>query len=136
MYLAGPMTGYENFNIPAFKTAKEELEKQGFEIVLPYDIENTEQSGWTWGDYLAEDIRIICNDCMGMVLLPEWERSRGAKLELAAGLMQALKYPEFEFYEYWPQLKVEYRLKKRNALIMAGAWFDEWDTYSKEAKNA
>lgn len=131
-YLGGPMTGYENFNIPAFKSAKEALEKKGFKITLPVDIENA-KDGWLWGDYLAEDIRLICNECEGIILLPEWERSRGAKLELAAALMQSLKYPDFEFYEYYPRLKPDYQLKKRTAKVMAGSWFDEWNTYSKEA---
>lgn len=134
-YLAGPMTGYPEFNIPAFRLAKEELEKLGFQIQLPFDIDN-EQKDWQWGDYLAEDIRLICNECTGMILMPEWERSRGAKLELAAALMQSLKYSNFEFYEYDSRLTTKYRLKRRTSAIMAGAWFDEWKTYSKEAKVA
>lgn len=133
LYLAGPMTGYPEFNVPAFKTAKEALEKKGFKIMLPVDIENA-KDGWLWGDYLAEDIRIVCNECEGIILLPEWERSRGAKLELAAALMQSLKYPDFEFYEYYPYLKGRFQLKKRTATVMAGAWFEEWDTYSKVAQ--
>jgi hypothetical protein len=131
-YLAGPMTGYENFNIPAFKAAKETLEKKGFKIELPVDIES-QKEGWLWGDYLAEDIRIICNDCEGMILLPEWEGSRGAKLELAAALMQSLKFPDFEFYEYYPYLKGPHKLRKRTAKVMAGSWFEQWDVYSKQA---
>lgn len=136
-YLAGPMTGYPEFNVPAFREAKLNLEaKFGFEIQLPYDIDNKIDPNWQWGDYLAKDIQLICNECMGIVLMPEWERSRGAKLEIAAALMQSLKFPEFEFYEYWPQLKGTYQVKRRTAKVIAGAWFDEWETYSKEAKVA
>ena len=133
LYLAGPMTGYENYNIPAFKAAKKELEEQGYEIQLPYDIENTAQPDWQWGDYLGEDIRILCNDCGGMVLLPEWERSRGAKLEIAAGLMQSLKFPEFKFYEYYTESWGQKELYERSKESMAALWYDWWDHYSKEA---
>lgn len=98
-YIAGPMTGYPNFNIDTFKKAKVNLEQLGYPIALPYDIENAVNPDWEWGDYLGEDIKIVCK-CRGIILLPEWERSRGARVEIAAALMQALKY-DFQFFEYW-----------------------------------
>lgn len=128
------MSGYDDFNVPAFRTAKLNLEaKHGFEIQLPYDIENTAQPGWTWGDYLAEDIRLICNDCDGILLLPEWERSRGAKLEVATGLMQSLKFPEFTFHMVVDTLTDVVGL---SAEVMAERWSWVWNEYSKEAKVA
>lgn len=128
-YLSGPMTGYENFNIPAFKSAKEELEKQGFKLELPVDIENAKE-GWLWGDYLAEDVRVICNECEGIILLPEWERSRGAKLEVAAGLMQSLKYPDFQFRLYNPKSG---KARRASTEWIADEWAFKWNVYSKEA---
>lgn len=132
-YLAGPMTGYPEFNVPAFREAKAELEKQGYQIALPVDIDNASQKeGWQWGDYLAEDIRLICNDCMGMVLLPEWIRSRGAKLEIACGLMQSLKFPEFEF-RFYKNGKISDCIDVSRIEL---AWHWDWDTYSKVAEIA
>lgn len=130
-YLGGPMTGYPEFNVPAFKAAKIELEKQGFEIVLPVDIE-TQKEGWEWGDYLAEDIRLITTKCMGMVLLPEWTRSRGAKLEVAAGLMQCLKYPDFEF-RFYRDGKISDPIAHERIAV---AWHWDWSLYSKVANAA
>lgn len=130
-YLAGPMTGYPEFNIPAFRAAKVELDKLGFNIALPVDIDNADQKeGWQWGDYLAEDIRLICNECDSIVLLPEWNRSRGAKLEVAAGLMQSLKFPEFRFWYYEPAIK---KASMRSAAAIAAVWSGSWSYYSKEA---
>lgn len=136
-YLAGPMTGYPEFNVPAFREAKKILESEkGFKIELPYDIDSSAQPDWVWEDYLAEDIKIICRDCTGIVLLPEWERSRGAKLEVAAGLMQSLKYPEFKFFEYyssWPGKK--FNVIESTKESIASIWYDWWDSYNKEAIN-
>jgi Domain of unknown function (DUF4406) len=123
------MTGFPEFNVPAFKAAKLNLEAQGFEIQLPFDIDN-EQEDWKWGDYLAEDIRLICNECSGMILMPEWIRSRGAKLEVAAGLMQSLKYPEFEF-RFYKNGKASDPISKDRIAV---AWHWDWNTYSKESK--
>lgn len=133
-YCAGPMTGYPEFNIPAFKAAKEALELEGFNIALPVDIESASQKeGWKWGDYLAEDIRLICNECDGIVLLPEWVRSRGAKLEVAAGLMQSLKYPRFQFWAYNNTTK---KATLEDTKYIAWLWSVSWDYYSKVAEVA
>jgi len=130
-YLAGPMTGYPEFNIPAFRAAKLNLEAQGFEIELPYDIDNTAEN-WTWGQYLAEDIKLICDQCQGIILLPEWERSRGAKLEIACGLMQSLKFPNFEF-RFYSNGKASDPVHRDRIAI---AWYWNWETYSKEVQAA
>lgn len=128
-YLAGPMTGYPEWNVPAFKSAKITLEAKGFEIQLPVDIDE-QKEGWEWGDYLAEDIRLITTKCQGMVLLPEWTRSRGAKLEIAAGLMQVLKYPEFEF-RFFKGGEITDPIHPDRIAI---AWHWDWNLYSKEAQ--
>jgi len=130
-YLAGPMTGYQEFNVPAFLQAKEELEKQGFDIELPADIENKEIDG-DWSDFLAEDIKLICKKCVGIILLPEWIRSRGAKLEVACGLMQSLKYPDFEF-RFYKDGNVSDPIQHERIAI---AWHWDWNTYSKVASES
>lgn len=128
-YLCGPMTGYPEHNVPAFKAAELTLRAKNFDIEMPIDIYN-QKEGWQWGDYLAEDIRLITTKCMGMVLLPEWDRSRGAKLEIAAGLMQVLKYPEFEF-RFYKNGDVSDPIHPDRIAI---AWYWDWNLSSKEAQ--
>lgn len=82
VYIAGPMTGYDNLNFPLFNKVEEELSKD-------YTIVNPAR--------LAESILCVSKDipretflrldiyhlliCDGIVLLPSWETSRGAVLE-------------------------------------------------------
>jgi len=79
IYVAGPMTGLPEFNYPAFRTATEELLARGYDVEDP-----STNSNPTLGDYhgwlragLAQLIR-----CDAVALLPGWEASGGARLEV------------------------------------------------------
>lgn len=96
-YLAGPMTGIPQFNIPAFDEAAETLRSQGFEIISPAERDTYETRkaalgsatgdhsdlsvAETYGDMLARDMKIIADEIGGMIFLPGWHKSRGAKTE-------------------------------------------------------
>lgn len=109
LYVAGPMTGYPSFNIPAFDRMAEELRAAGYEVVSPAELDDpairaismaspdgaiaTLQShGQTWGDFLARDVKLLADDGItGIVVLPGWNMSRGARLEtFVARMMQGL----------------------------------------------
>ncbi len=79
VYISGPMTGLPEFNFPAFHTAAKALRAAGIEAVNPAEI--NAETGGKWEDYMREDIKALC-DCDGIALLPGWERSRGAHLEV------------------------------------------------------
>jgi hypothetical protein len=38
-------------------------------------------TGETWGDFLSRDVKIVADECDGVVVLDNWFRSRGARLE-------------------------------------------------------
>lgn len=99
LYLAGPMTGIPQFNFPAFMAAQKDLEERGYEIINPADLDlkdlNTTAmsstdgkitaegvDGYTFGDFLARDVKIIADLVGGVVCLPNWENSKGARLEV------------------------------------------------------
>ena len=107
VYLAGPMSGIPQFNFPAFFDAALMLRDCGFEVVSPAEIDNEEDKGAalassdgdptnrvamnnkTWGDFLARDVKLIADSGLdGIVFLPGWTLSRGAKLEAFVGLLQ------------------------------------------------
>lgn len=115
IYLAGPMSGLPQFNFPAFFEATKKLRAIGFDVVSPAEIDNTEDKGAalksadgdptdrtamnnkTWGDFLARDVKLLADTGIeGIVFLPGWFKSRGARLEATVGLLQ----PNFGFYEY------------------------------------
>jgi hypothetical protein len=78
VYIAGPMSGIEGFNYPAFDTAEDELRAIGHEPINPArrGIEPT----WTWADYMRHAIRDVTN-ADAIHLLDGWESSKGARLE-------------------------------------------------------
>lgn len=99
VYIAGPMTGLPQFNIPAFDLMAGTLRSEDFEVVSPVELDGEayrqwaiqspdgasmdgNPNGWTWGHVLARDVELIADDGIeGIVALPGWERSRGARLE-------------------------------------------------------
>jgi hypothetical protein len=106
LYIAGPMTGYPKFNFPAFHEAAKTLRAQGLDIISPAEEDekhgiaklamastdgkldaNGKIAGQTWGDVLARDVKIVADLVDGVAVLKNWERSKGAKLEITVALL-------------------------------------------------
>ncbi|WP_458368748.1 DUF4406 domain-containing protein [Pseudomonas mandelii] len=79
LYLAGPMTGFEDFNFPAFNKMAAELRAQGYVVENP--AEHGVVDGADWADYMAYDLTRL-GLCGMIALLPDWENSKGARLEV------------------------------------------------------
>lgn len=93
VYLAGPMTGIEDYNFPAFYEEAAELEAMGLTVVNPAD--HGIVNGAEWFDYLRHDIAGLAS-CEQLHLLRGWTKSRGATLEvlIANALGMAISYQE------------------------------------------
>lgn len=121
-YIAGPMSGYPQFNFPQFFDAAEAAEDQGYEYISPaeLDAENNAdyqiainstdgaigETSQTWGDYLSRDVKVVSDQCNGIIFLPNWEESKGARLEayvaLACGYTKFLHYiPEINWNGFY-----------------------------------
>lgn len=105
VYIAGPMTGLPQFNIPAFDRMAKRLRAAGLEVVSPAELDSdavrayalaspdgkldptNKIAGETWGDMLSRDVKIISDEVEGIVVLPGWEKSRGARLEAFVALL-------------------------------------------------
>ncbi|MCU7218437.1 DUF4406 domain-containing protein [Pseudomonas sp. VE 196-7] len=79
LYLAGPMTGIEDFNYPAFNAMADRLRAAGYEVENPADHGTVE--GAVWADYMAYDLTRL-GLCGMIALLPGWDLSQGARLEV------------------------------------------------------
>lgn len=79
-YIAGPMTGLPEFNFPAFNDAEADLQAMGFETRNPAR-HGAGEPGQEWADYMRRDIPDLL-ECDAVALLPGWENSRGARLEV------------------------------------------------------
>lgn len=88
VYLAGPMSGYEEYNFPAFKLATDTLRDDGHEVVSPAELDGEPVPGIVpgdkqWADLLARDVQVVASpDIEAVVVLPGWEDSQGAALEV------------------------------------------------------
>ncbi|WP_236011559.1 DUF1937 family protein [Alicyclobacillus fructus] len=91
-YLAGPMSGYPDFNRPAFHKAAARLRAQGLIVVNPAEIRGDED--WAWDDWMRAALHCLLG-CHAVVFLPGWESSRGARLERT--IAEALGMPMFEY---------------------------------------
>jgi len=97
-YLAGPMTNRPQFNYPLFDSVADALRDEGYDITSPAEMDDPETrkaamaspdgavgsgvvNGETWGDFLARDVKMLADHLDAIILLPEWETSKGARLE-------------------------------------------------------
>lgn len=78
-YLSGPMTGLADLNKAAFFEAEERLTTLGYRVANPARMQGPEDASWEWWMRCALTQLLTCQ---AIVMLPGWENSRGAKLEL------------------------------------------------------
>jgi hypothetical protein len=90
LYVSGPMTGYADDNRPAFHVASASLRARGFEVISPAELDEAEETPLDWEGYLRRDIRKLV-DADTLALLPGWEKSRGARLEILIGTTLGMK---------------------------------------------
>jgi hypothetical protein len=110
LYIAGPMTGYPGFNAAAFDAMADTLRAAGYDVVSPVEMDGPEwrrvaaqspdgdadkveaELGLTWPDFLARDVQLLAGGKVtGVVVLPGWDKSRGARLEtFVARMLQGL----------------------------------------------
>lgn len=112
IYIAGPMTGYPEFNFPAFFKAQKDFEDHGWKVWNPAnkdseaavqadesfatgDAETLVKNGWDFRDaYLWDVTKIIYGDAIYM--LRGWENSPGARGEWAVAQFVKKQYPDYE----------------------------------------
>lgn len=104
LYIAGPMRFLPRLNHYAFAAAAATLRAQGYCIISPAEMD------WQRGidpdnppvldkvfltEALMRDLEAIGKSCDGLVLLPGWQRSGGACVEVAFAIMLCLEIYDF-----------------------------------------
>lgn len=93
LYLSGPMTGLPEWNFPAFMAAAATLRAEGYEVRNP--AEHFEgRTDLPRAEYMREDIAAVMASDQ-VCVLPGWERSKGARLEVA--IAEELGLPVWRF---------------------------------------
>ena len=80
VYVSGPMSGLPDHNYAAFAAAQARLEAEGYRVRSPHRIGQRE--GWAWEDYMRRAVALLVQ-CDAIHMLPGWETSHGARLELS-----------------------------------------------------
>lgn len=88
LYLAGPMRGIPEFNFPAFNEATKRLREHGFDVWSPAE-NDVEKDGFdpktgtvaSMAHYMERDLPEVCR-ADAVAVLPGWEKSQGATLEV------------------------------------------------------
>jgi DNA-binding transcriptional regulator YdaS (Cro superfamily) len=80
IYLSGPMTGKVDLNRPAFNAEAARLRNLGYRVINPAEFELAPDT--TWAGYMRHDIVAMLTHCDTLVVLPGWNRSKGAQLEV------------------------------------------------------
>lgn len=92
MYIAGPVTGKEDGNYPAFEYAAKRLFDAGHTPVLPPELRTALQPtaemtlGQCYRKVIPNDIVELAT-CDGMIVLPGFEQSRGTAFELYSAVL-------------------------------------------------
>lgn len=101
VYLAGPMEGIVEFNYPLFNALTNELRRQGHSVVNPAELDA--EHGWPEEPgsddyyvgptaralYMRRDLPELVK-CDAIALMPGWQDSVGANIELMTALVCGL----------------------------------------------
>ncbi len=80
LYLAGPMTGIDGYNYPAFNAAADRLRQMGHVVFNPAEAHGGE-TGLPLSSYFEKDLPEVCR-ADAVAVLPGWENSKGATIEV------------------------------------------------------
>lgn len=78
LYISGPITGVPNYQ-ENFIKAETILKQAGYEVINPCTVVLADNA--TWAAYMKADISLMLT-CDGLAVLPGWEASAGARLEV------------------------------------------------------
>lgn len=101
LYLGGPMTGIPLYNFPAFHEAADVLRKRGHEIVSPAEMDQGDgfdpetDAAESHLHYMRRDLAAVM-ECEGVVMLPGWRQSKGARCEFTVAETCGLALLEYD----------------------------------------
>lgn len=114
IYIAGPMSGYPEFNFPAFYAAEDRLRADGWTVFNPADKEQEREhkarnpesfkdgvpgtlidSGFDFKSCYLWDCEKVIN-ANAIYMLPGWQYSPGACGEHAVAVAMKRHYPDYE----------------------------------------
>lgn len=116
VYISGPMTGYPDMNQPEFRRVAKMVRDLGYPVVVPHDVEGYPHNGdpcpvgynehmgkektaeHSGACYLRACLRALLT-CDLVLLLDNWHRSVGARLEHETAVTCGIPTVSLTFFE-------------------------------------
>lgn len=93
VYISGPITGIRDYR-KAFDDAEKKLTEKGYTAVNPAKLADIlPETTTTWNEYMVISMALL-NLCEGILMLPGWEESAGAKIERSEAIHSELQFIE------------------------------------------
>lgn len=85
VYLSGPMSNIPRYNKPLFNRVAKILRGKGYKVINPGELNDyPDGKRLDWYGCLRRDIKLLMK-CTTIFVLPNWSRSKGARLEVGIG---------------------------------------------------
>jgi hypothetical protein len=82
IYLSGPMKGYPDSNYPLFHEVTKQLRAEGHTVYNPAEFPHDGPlETFPFRKAFAEYCKFICEEADALMMLPGWQKSRGASCE-------------------------------------------------------
>ena len=94
VYLSGPMTGLPELNFPAFRAASKDIRAHGWKVFSPAETDGGDTLK-SRPHYMRQDVGALL-EVDAVVVLPGWQNSAGARLEVAIARelgLELITYP-------------------------------------------
>lgn len=92
VYICGPMSGLPDFNYPAFNAAEVAIrERYACRVLNPA----RQPDGLTWEEYMRRGCADVVSATV-VVVLPGWQKSPGAVIEMATALIHGIRVVMWE----------------------------------------
>ena len=127
VYISGPITGIEDNNRFAFNEAANGIRDAGYEPINPIELDAFDKGEMVWSQYLRRDIPEVLRADL-IAVLPGWERSKGASLEVY--IARQIGIPIVDAEKLQP-LKGETILEEADRIVNG----DRRNSYGSPAKN-
>jgi len=95
VYISGPMSNIPEYNAPLFIAADEELMELGHTCFNPAANLNE-----CWAIAMEQDLSQLCG-CSVMLLLPNWQTSQGARIEVFVAHFHEMKVIDADIGELY-----------------------------------
>lgn len=95
VYISGPMSGHPEHNYPAFRQAAAVLRAKGYAVISPAETGGVDLTKH-WSNYIKTDLMLIMSCVDVIAVLPGWQDSRGAMLEVALATFLEIPICDYE----------------------------------------